>query len=226
MGIQLNCFLKYRFAAVPCFLLLGISCGDRSHKGKNDATENSDPLVNLPKSDGFNRAVARLAPEQYTQLLERAFGVKIGFSDSQGTYYDLITTSFAIPLGGVDFISHVLQRDPLTKVQTVLVARSISWVAAQIYIWQQLPPPKLHISEQNRAALLDVPNGTAPEKWNAHLDDVYLRLFSRYPLEEERALIRKSFDEINRIEKGNYYAAWLFVVYGLFSTMEAWHVWR
>jgi hypothetical protein len=206
--------------------MLGFSCGDRSEKGKDDAAEKSESPLNSLKSDGLNRAVARLAPEQYSQLLERAFGIKIGFSDSQGTYYDLITTSFAIPLGGVDFLSHVLQRDPLTKVQTVLVARSISWVAAQIYIWQQLPLPKLHISEQNLAALLALPNTNELEKWNAHLDDVYLRLFSRYPLEEERALVRKSFDEINRIEKGNYYAAWLFVVYSLFSTTEAWHVWR
>lgn len=145
--------------------------------------------------------------------------------ESEGKVYHYLTEgSLSIPLGGVDFLNHVRQRDPLTKVQTLLVVRGVSWSVAQTLIAKQ----------QERSGIFtkcrfsdDYPSKdqAARTRWIEQVQDFFLRLYARDATDEEVALIEATFERI-RTREGNTADAWLAILYSLISSMETWNTWR
>lgn len=212
-----------KHAPMCCFLifssLLLSTCGRKS----NGDDKLPAPSILAPGPTADNFLVSRLAPEQMFKQLQSSLGVTLGYS-TDSVFYSTLSTEFAIPLGGVDFIANVRTRDGLDKVQTVLVARTVAWLAATELISVETSKPPAVFTRANIKS--DVPEGSTLESWNNQLDEIYLRIFARKPSNDERSAVRKTFQSVNTIQGGDTENAWQTVVYALLSTSEAWHVWR
>lgn len=178
----------------------------------------------VPRDDEDRGSVARLTPEQMIQTLLVSLDTFYGFEADGKINHYLAEGFLAVPLGGVDFLNRVRQRDPLTKVQTVLVSRVVAFPAAQALI----------AKEQERAGIFtkcsfseDYPSkdGAARTRWVAQIQDFYLRLYARYATDEEVSLIEATFERVYARE-GNTADAWLAILYSLISSMETWNTWR
>ena len=183
----------------------------------------------LPPDAGALTSVARLTPEQVSKTFLAALGTDYGISDpDSGAILSYATHAFSVPLGGVDFLARVRDRDPSTKVQTLLVARGITWGLATKLVEHELeaPPPADTLFTRCRFGA-DYPglDEAARARWEAQVQELYARLFSRRATSEELALLADTFNRIVARE-GTTAPAWLATLYALISSMETWHAWR
>ncbi len=194
------------------------------------------PLAGAPPTTTTTApvTVARLTPEQMSKSFVAALGTDYGIVLSQVNpvdqveFYSYVARDFAVPLGGVDFLAHVRDRDPLTKVQTLLVSRAVAWPLALQIVQKGLelptPPDTLFVLCD---IAVDRPSGDAASaaRWEAQLQDFYLRLFARQATPEELARIAQTFERVAAAEDDTG-AAWLVTVYALLASLETWHSWR
>jgi len=172
--------------------------------------------------------VARLTPEQLSYSFIRALGTDYGYDDGAGNAFSYITGDFAVPLGGVDFLGRVRDRDSLTKVQTLLVARGIAWPLALKVVQREVDQPGAKGSLFTQCKFTeDHPSSdeAGHARWEAQLQDFYLRLLSRPATDDEVALVAATFERVYEREQ-NTASAWLVTLYALLSSMETWHTWR
>ena len=183
----------------------------------------------------------RLTPEQIANQIEDTLEFRLGWTDeTTGVFQNLITRLFAVPLGGVDFIS-ASKRDASTKVQTLLIARGLSWhVAAGVVfrdanVEDDTPDPivfKLCDVGRDRPVLAAerVRGGSelasleeSEARWTAQLEDLYWRLYARAPTPSEVADVKAVFLETLETEKWPG-KAWVVVLYALLSSAEYWNL--
>ena len=166
----------------------GVGCG---------AKKSLPPSATAPTK----KLITRLAPEQILKKLSKALDVKLGWKDGQGIFHDDLTEVYAVPLGGVDFVT-ASKRDLSTKVQTLLSVRRVAWDAANTLIWTEanLSDEKKTIFTEckfNQDRPLSGPaSGQATEgeaRWKAQLVLLYQRIYSRSPSEAEVETIRTAF---------------------------------
>ena len=173
--------------------------------------------------------VTRLTPEQVRETLRRSLKTDYGITDAAtGETISYITEFLALPLGGVDFLGRIRDRDALTKVQTLLAVRSIAWPVAVGLVDRELQvPPSPDRLFTACDVLVDSPTGDAASRarWEAQLQSLYLRLYSRPATVDEVALVATTFDRV-AVREGNTASAWLVTLYALLSSMETWNTWR
>lgn len=201
----------------------------------------TEEVVETVVGEGF--PLTRVVPEQLSNNL---IGGQLGtafaayrFDDpTAGQTIDYFTMSFGVPLGGVDFMT-VTQRDPSTKAQTLLVGRVISSQFASSTFWSEYQNPGARVVFAKCNLDFDRPFGAPGDTnlsggqqddirngevaWNAQLDDLYWRLFSRPPTAAERAAVKATFLDVFQKE-GYPQAGWIAVFYALLSTEEFWHL--
>ena len=189
--------------------------------------------------------VARLTPEQLSKSFRAALGTDLGAQGEPNVlgptdgFFARVATEFAIPLGGVDFLGRVRDRDSFTKVQTLLTSRGVAWpLAIQIVECSQpvpviacpqdvfLPPAGTTLFTQcNIAEDFPSKDAEARARWQAQMQDFYIRLFSRQATPEELALVEETFERVYQREQSTS-PAWLVTLYALLSSLETWHTWR
>ena len=170
--------------------------------------------------------VARLTPEQVSATFVTALGLDYGISDGNDKFFSYVTSSLAVPLGGVDFNARVRDRDPLTKVQTLLVSRGVSWPLAIRLIERELAaPPDPLFTKCSFTEDYPSKDEASRQRYEAQLQEFYQRLFSRNATPTEIALHTETFERVYARE-GVTSAAWLVTLYALLSSLETWHTWR
>ena len=215
--------------------MVAIACMFAGCPSESTTPEPTAPIV---------AGVARLTPEQVSQTFRVALGTDLGIATTPNVlgptdgFATSVTTQFGVPLGGVEFLARVRDRDPLTKVQTLLVTRGIAWpLAVQIVECSQpapittcpqdvfLQPPASLFSKCDITADFPSKDEAARARWQAQVQDIYLRLFSRSATADELALIESTFERVYQREQ-NTSSAWLVTLYALLSSLETWHTWR
>jgi hypothetical protein len=166
-------------------------------------------------------------------------GFETGWNDEQG-FRDAIVRIFGVPLGGVDFET-TLARDPLPKVHTILVTRTLAWNVAAAFTWWETSPAEA--GKETRTRIMtrvdiakDFPREAAASfrgvrdvesrdaRWRAQLEDLYWRLFARPPRPEEIDACARAFARAMASQPWPP-LGWQIVLFGLLSTAEFWNVW-
>jgi hypothetical protein len=231
IGVVMKALLKHTLLSL--LMLAGVSltsCQCQKEK-QEDQPEESTSIS--PSTE-----ILRLTPEQVSNQIQSALEFEYGWRDQNDEFYDVITNQFAVPLGGIDFIT-AAKRDDATKVQTLLIVRRIAWDVASGVVWREanpdtnevilftacdltvdrpILPHEESLPESDREALL-----TMEERWRAQLELFYWRLFSRPPSEEELSLIRATAIDI-MLKEGWPPTMWTMILYSLLSTQEFWTI--
>ncbi len=184
------------------------------------------------------QAVIRLTPEQISRQLKQALQFELGWTDDDGRFHDLIIEQYGVPLGGIDFIS-ANKRDPIPKVQTLLLIRRIAYDVAAAVVWREAKPdtngPLLFqhcdlttdhpiLPEEREDQNADIEMLQAQEdRWLAQLEDFYWRLYGRPPRAAELDLLRSTAIDIMQREQWPP-TVWVLVLYALLSSQEFWTV--
>ena len=176
-------------------------------------------------------AMSRLTPEQMSATMNDALGLENLWGDSE---YDPIVDFFGVALGGVDFQSTFV-RDPTTKIQTLLVARSLAMMVAFSVVAaeaQRSDSEKLLfvIADMDR----DLPGDGEEDPWTNQVTDIYWRLLARAPTPDELVALREAFlavgtgSHITRNSDGSVSEwtgyGWITILYGILSTEEFWNL--
>jgi hypothetical protein len=167
--------------------------------------------------------VVRLTPEQISRHLERTFGWTQRSSNVNGIESDYLIEGVGVALGGIDY-KLASNRDPFPRTQTVLISRMLAWQVAVDVVLSHADParsPKIRIFDRVDIDK-DRPEGESAGRWDAQLDDLYWRMFSRAPSPEERLACRNAFLILMDRHEHNTVVAWIGVLYALISTMEFW----
>lgn len=171
----------------------------------------------------FDGEFVRLTPEQISKHLEEVFGYTQRYTGPHGLPEDHLTTAHGVALGGIDYIL-ASKRDPFPRTQTVLISRMLAWgVAVEVVLNHSDPmrTPKLRVFD-----LVDIkrdrPDNEGAQRWEAQLDDLYWRMFSRAPTADEARACRNAFLILTDRDGNDPVLAWIAVLYALVSTMEFW----
>lgn len=197
-----------------------------------------------PEAGAIVAGVARLTPEQVSKTFRAALGTDLGVQGEPNVlgptdgFFGSLQREFAVPLGGVDFLGRVRDRDTLTKVQTLLVSRGVAWpLAIQIVECSQaapagpcpqdvfLNPPGTLFTKCNIAEDFPSKDEAARARWQAQIQDFYVRLYARTATPAELALVEETFERVYQREQSTS-PAWLVTLYALLSSLETWHTWR
>jgi len=165
----------------------------------------------------------RLTPEQISQHLERTFGHTRRYQSGAGYTIDALVSNLGVALGGIDYML-ASNRDPFPRTQTVLISRMLAWeVAVEVVLnhADSMRSPKLRIFDKVDLDR-DRPDGAGAERWEAQLEDLYWRMFSRAPTAHEALACRNAFIILMEKHGNNTVVAWIGVVYALISTVEFW----
>jgi hypothetical protein len=170
--------------------------------------------------------VGLLSPEQFSIHLKKAFDLEVTWTGDDGLIVDALVKSYGVPLGGLEFGTQDY-RDPTPKVQNHLAARAIAWSAALQIFWKdcctQGQEPKIF----SRVALWEDGYSKGNQAaWKAQLEDIYMRILGRPPLEEEYRAIGPIFDRVSDAQKttGQNGWAWISILYSLFTSPEYWNI--
>jgi|GEM_PF-3115908 len=218
-------------------LFIFMSCCLVSCKCQKETSTEAGPVDN-PSLLVPTQAVVRLTPEQISKQIKQALEIEIGWTDEDGRFHDLIIEQYGVPLGGIDFIS-ASKRDPVPKVQTLLLVRRIAYDVASSVVWREARPDATgSILFQNCKLTEDhpiLPKQRAEaganqdelqameDRWLAQLDDFYWRLYGRPPTETEKYLVRDAAIEIMQRERWPP-TVWVLVLYALMSSQEFWTI--
>ena len=209
------------------------NCARPKHHDDDAPTPTAAPST--PNPYNHSAALYRMTPEQASNAIQQALGLTLSAKSSDGAASDQFRTTFNIALGGVDF-APTRVRDPLAKVQTVLVARTLAYraasqlIAAETNLVKAGQPAAIFTKCDIRTDRPALPGETTPaaqkseEHWSSQLDDLYWRIYSRAPSPPERQQIHDSFLKIYRSENNSVFRAWVATIYVLLSTSEFWHV--
>ncbi len=178
--------------------------------------------VGVPQLDQYSKSAPRLSPEQFSANLSQSLGVTIGY-DYQGKIYDLLLVYFAVPLGGLDFLNKVRFREPLAKVQTVLVSRYIAWISTYLFMMKEKDPSTRKVfqilSPEEKVS-------SQTQKFKDQLVLLFHATLGREPSSSEISIVENRFHNILKINPSASFLAWALTTYALLSSMEAWHVLR
>jgi hypothetical protein len=171
----------------------------------------------------FDGEIVRLTPEQISNQLERVFGWEARGQGSDGIDYDIISDNLGVALGGIDY-RLASNRDPFPRTQTVLISRMLAWDVANSVIFGHVNPPRKPKVRIFTIADLekDRPDGESAGRWEAQLQDLYWRMFSRAARPEEVQACRNAFLIIADRHQHGSVSAWITVLYSLLSTTEFW----
>ena len=203
-------------------------------------TAGSTPAASTTLSLAGN-GVYLITPEQLSNALITGLDRRVGWVDEQtGVFFNAITRLLAVPLGGIDFVAASV-RDHQPKVQNQLIIRLLAWQTATFIVWRESDPnqpdPKTiftiaNINEDRPLHPNDTQAGAAwveqvqagEARWRAQLEDIYWRLLSRPPTEQEVAAIRQAF--LDAIVARDWWVAsgWSVVLYSLLSSTEFWNL--
>jgi hypothetical protein len=215
-----NGVLKGASAPGLFFLLtlgLLLNCGGADRRKETLGEASKDIVTSqqpIPVSARKTSALALLTPDQISNRFFESLGYRYE-RVVKGTKQNLITTTLAVPLGGVDFDS-VSEYDPNPKVQNLMIVRLLAWNAAKdIVARESKGAPQIF----TKCDLKKDKPGT--ERWRAQVDDLYWRLYSRGPREAEWANLEKLFSSIHANEP-SLPQTWTLFLYALLSTAEFW----
>ena len=241
--------MNYRVFCTPLMLFV-VSCswfsGDDDDNSSSQSTTTApqppqdveDPSPSSPTGEtpDTTRVVASrlVTPEQLSQNIWTSLEFRYGYTDPQGNFVDMITNQLAVLLGGVDFENRDI-RDDLPKINTLLIARRLSWDVASAVVWREAQDGAevllfKHCSireDRPYIASMDANRQSEAEasevRWKEQLTEFYWRLFSRPPSEEEVSAIRETFVQI---VMDSYWppTGWTVVLYSLLSTTEYWYM--
>jgi hypothetical protein len=207
-----------RILLTLCFLSSFTGCRCQKEEKADEAFQSDAPSSLAP-------AVMRLTPEQISRQIKQALDLDIGWTDQDGRFHDLLVEAYGVPLGGIDFVS-AHKRDPIPKVQTLLLARRIAYDVAAAVVWRESKPdaggPILfqhcHLTE-------DYPGDDEEmdARWMAQLEDFYWRLYGRPPTSEEKTLVRATAMELMQRENWPP-TVWILTLYALLSSQEFWTI--
>jgi hypothetical protein len=206
-----------QFLLALCFISSFTSCKCQKEK-ESDAASTSDVSSLTP-------AVLRLTPEQISKQIKLALELDIGWTDQDGRFHDLLVEAYGVPLGGIDFVS-AHKRDPIPKVQTLLLVRRIAYDVAAAVVWRETKPDAAGtILFQHCNVTEDYPGEDEDKnaRWMAQLEDFYWRLYGRPPTEDEKSLVRSTAIDIMQREKWPP-TVWTLTLYALLSSQEFWTI--
>lgn len=206
-----------RYLLILFFISSFSSCKCQKAEEADDENQGSADLALTP-------AVMRLTPEQISKQIKQALEFDIGWTDGEGRFHDLLVEGYGVPLGGIDFVS-AHKRDPVPKVQTLLLVRRIAYDVASAVVWRESKPDATGpILFQHCHLTEDYPGDDDEEKdarWMTQLEDFYWRLYGRPPTETEKTLVRSTAIEIMQRE-GWPPTVWTLILYALISSQEFW----
>ena len=206
-------------------LLTNMSCQCENKDAETTAVPDFEGAVQtvsrviVTGTDSDRVAVTRMTPEQATQTIEKSLGIYLG---SREHNWNLILNNYLVALGGIDFES-TFERERATKIQTLLVVRSVAWAAAQQVVYEETQKP---VEERTVFTIADLnedwPNNEGVENWTNQLHNIYWRLFARAPTDAEVAAISESFIAIATDNGHGEWAGfgWIGVMYSLVATEE------
>ena len=212
-------------------------------KGYDSQAANSvNPTVAVAQTSGQSGTgfgLTRIAPEQFTNNLQMVANIGSewrSFDANSGRTIDWLVASYGVSLGGIDFNS-ASHRDPATKAQTVLVARALAADLASSAVWKDwqrgdgkrqlftkcdLGKDRPVTADDAKASPTQLASVTAGEaRWNAQVDELFWRFYSRPPTDEERASVKAAFVQTLKNE-GYPQAGWISVLYALLASEEFW----
>jgi hypothetical protein len=208
------------------------SCGfwdkvtGKKRGGSSTASVITEPPGGAKRGLVLTSEVGLLSPEQFSKHLKKAFDLELTWTGEDGLVVDGLVKSYGVPLGGLEFGTQDY-RDPTPKVQNHLAARAIAWSAALQIFWKdcctQGATPKIFSKVSLWEDSFSKGNTGA---WKAQLEDLYIRVLGRPPLEEEYQSIGPVFEKIANAQKqtGANGWAWIAVLYSLFSSPEYWNL--
>jgi hypothetical protein len=182
----------------------------------------------------INKPLGLITPEQFAGNVASA----LGYDDPEAL--DAILRDKAVALGGVDF--RAAQRRSRTPTgQAQLTIRRLAWDIARAVVdrdvlrrTQNEPArtfllanitvdrPELdddrHLPPEAQIAVKD-----SNRRYHAQIEDLYWRLLSRAPKDEERAIMNDLFLAVLKQESSTI-AAWKAVLYALLASMEYWNI--
>ncbi len=201
----------------------------------------TSPKSNQTGFVGQGFGLVRMMPEQLSQNIKT-----LGFFDGHevpntytGDKLDLLTLIYGVPLGGLDFETSS-RRDPLTKAQTVLVSRTVSYSFALQIFYKDFQRPagerliftSCDINQDRPFGLTGDADLAAPwqehikkgeVRWRAQVDDLFWRFLSRPPTENEIGPIKDLFFAALEDQKWTG-AGWAGLLYALLASEEFWHL--
>jgi hypothetical protein len=207
-----------RFLVIFCFLSSFTSC-------KCQQEEKTDEAYQSDASSTLTPAVMRLTPEQISKQIKQALDFDIGWTDQDGRFHDLLVEAYGVPLGGIDFVS-AHKRDPIPKVQTLLLVRRIAYDVASAVVWRESKPDATEAILFQHCTLTEDYPGDDEDKdarWMAQLEDFYWRLYGRPPTNEEKSLVRSTAMDIMQRENWPP-TVWTLTLYALLSSQEFWTI--
>ena len=218
----------------------GMGGGTPSPPGESDPSGGAPPegtpppasvRVGLPPAAprgylALEGEVVRLAPEQISAQLERVFGWTSRGEGLNGIQYDRIVNHLGVALGGIDY-ALASERDSFPRIQTVLISRMLAWEVASATVQSQIDPgftPKLppFFTKADITRVRPDSDGAEGLAWQAQLEEVYWRMFSRPPTAEESLACRNAFLIMLDRHHNDPQSAWAGLLYALLSTMEFW----
>ncbi|WP_141736136.1 hypothetical protein [Oligoflexus tunisiensis] len=209
--------MKRSLFIIFCIISSFSSC--KCQKDSNPSDDTLDTAVDLTP------AVMRLTPEQISNQIKQALELDLGWTDPDGRFHDLIVEAYGVPLGGIDFVS-AHKRDPIPKVQTLLLVRRIAYDVAAAVVWREAKPDATGpILFQHCQLTEDYPGDDEDknERWMTQLEDFYWRLYGRPPTETEKSLVRATAIEIMQREQWPP-TVWTLTLYALLSAQEFWTI--
>ena len=246
-----------KFREIPFLLALMIvasfsACNsDKEEEEEENNAATTTPATNMPNQSPAPEKTETilgasgdrgllLAPEQFSDMVEKSLSIRLGWTDDQGRFFDLVKRQLAVPLGGVDFVTS-RERNRLPKVQTHLIARRLAWDIAQIIVWREVDPnhpePKqifdhcdivedrpFRTEDNNHSAQVQEQIRAGELRWETQLIDFYWKLLSRPPSQEEITMMKEAFLQVSSEYQGWNPPGWAVILYTLLASSEFWYL--
>ena len=221
-----------------CFSVF--SCGKKDSAAvESQQPENASRPNGAPAGNEL-ALTARLTPEQVSRIFKDRLNYQTGYTDPKGVFHDAILENFAVSLGGVDF-ENSFERDPLPKVQTILVSRALAWSVAASLIWWEVNPEAAKKTDRKKVLTVadlktDFPREAAlsfdkatdvtgrDARWRNQLIALYGLVYARPPNTAEINACAEAFATVMKSQKWPP-LGWQLIIYSLLSSTEFWNLW-
>lgn len=193
------------------------------------AANGSDPSSKPPPStfvstttvEDSGLGLTRLTPEQVSNHIYQALGYRLQATGTFLVTLDVIVESYGVPLGGIDHDT-VFSRDRESKVQTMLVARTLAWQIAVLVVNQEAAGTTTNVFTRCNVHT-DEPGGGSEAAWLAQIDELYWRLYGRTPAAEEVTALKTAFTTL-AAQEASRPAAWQGILYSMLASAEFWNL--
>lgn len=204
-------------------------------RNQSQSPENTESIIGGSGDRGL-----LLAPEQFSDMVEKSLEIRLGWTDHHGRFFDLVKQQLAVPLGGVDFLTSST-RNRLPKVQTHLIARRLAWEIAQVIVWREVDPnhpePKqifehcdivedrpFRTSDANHSSDVQEQIRAGELRWETQLIEFYWRLLSRPPSQQEITMMKEAFLQVTGEYDGWNPPGWAVILYTILASSEFWYL--